>query len=168
MRNDLLTKDIYLGAGNPAFDNRRTSFSTYKSGSLYRTQTQHDSRRTTSPIGSTPASNGSFGIRVARPVSRKVRTRRRIAIALLVTISILAVLLPAREAFGGRSLVTSERRAAASSENTISIVVQPGDTLWSIAKRLEPNKDPRKVVHELSKARDGKPLMAGETIKWVK
>jgi LysM domain len=28
-------------------------------------------------------------------------------------------------------------------------VVQPGDTLWSIAERLEPNADPRPVVAKL-------------------
>lgn len=100
-----------------------------------------------------------------RRVSSKVQARRRIAVALLVFTVLTAVLVPARAAFGGRSLVASERHTAVE-DNVTSIVVQPGDTLWSIAKRLEPKSDPREIVHKLDNARNGAPLQAGETIKW--
>jgi Tfp pilus assembly protein FimV len=45
-------------------------------------------------------------------------------------------------------------------------VVQPGDTLWSIARRLspEPGTDVRPVVDALAAARDGRPLEVGERI----
>jgi nucleoid-associated protein YgaU len=33
-----------------------------------------------------------------------------------------------------------------------SYVVRPGDTLWSIARRLEPGEDPRAVVDEIAEA----------------
>jgi len=168
MRNDLISTDLYLGTESPSFTSRRSNFVAYKSGSLYRSQGQHNTRRTMSP--SRHPSKGSFGSAVVSRsrVSSKVKLRRRIAVALLITVSVLAVLLPAREAFGGRSLVTSERHAAESSENVTSVVVKSGDSLWSIAKRLEPNKDPREVVDQLSKARQGKPLVVGETITWAK
>jgi LysM domain len=41
-------------------------------------------------------------------------------------------------------------------------VVQPGDTLWSIALRLDPAGDPRPVVDELSSELGGAPLQPGE------
>jgi hypothetical protein len=31
-------------------------------------------------------------------------------------------------------------------------VVQPGETLWGIAKQYRPNEDPRKVVYEIQEA----------------
>ncbi len=43
-------------------------------------------------------------------------------------------------------------------------VVQPGDTLWSIARSLEPEGDVRRVVHELASQRKGAALRVGERI----
>jgi len=43
-------------------------------------------------------------------------------------------------------------------------VVQPGDTLWKIARALQPEGDVRPLVYELGKARGGAPLRAGERI----
>ena len=51
------------------------------------------------------------------------------------------------------ALVTSKR-----------IIVQPGDTLWSIARRAQPTGDVRPLVSQLNAHRDGRPLQAGETI----
>jgi hypothetical protein len=45
------------------------------------------------------------------------------------------------------------------------VVVQPGDTLWSIVGSYRPGADPRPLVDELSAARDGAPLVPGETIR---
>ncbi|MGH9178659.1 MAG: LysM peptidoglycan-binding domain-containing protein, partial [Acidimicrobiales bacterium] len=41
-------------------------------------------------------------------------------------------------------------------------VVQPGDTLWSIARSLQPAGDVRPIVGQLDAARGGRPLRAGE------
>jgi hypothetical protein len=43
-------------------------------------------------------------------------------------------------------------------------VVAAGDSLWSIAEELAPGEDPRPMVDALSEARDGAPLIPGETI----
>jgi Tfp pilus assembly protein FimV len=47
-------------------------------------------------------------------------------------------------------------------------VVQPGDTLWSIARHLvqqeEPGTDVRPIVDALAAERQGRPLEVGETI----
>ena len=41
-----------------------------------------------------------------------------------------------------------------------AVVVQPGDSLWSVAHRLAPGSDPRPVVDALAAARHGAPLRA--------
>ena len=43
-------------------------------------------------------------------------------------------------------------------------VVQPGDTLWRIARALQPEGDVRPLVQQLDQARDGAPLRVGERI----
>lgn len=45
------------------------------------------------------------------------------------------------------------------------VVVRPGDTLWSIASRIDPDADPRPLVDAMSEARGGAPLEPGETIR---
>jgi hypothetical protein len=45
-------------------------------------------------------------------------------------------------------------------------VVQPGDSLWSIAERLAPGEDPRPIVDALAEARGGTALVPGETVVW--
>ncbi len=51
-----------------------------------------------------------------------------------------------------------------SSTHPLVITVQPGDTLWSIAQRVEPGKDPRPLVDLLNSATGGKPIDPGQTI----
>jgi Tfp pilus assembly protein FimV len=43
-------------------------------------------------------------------------------------------------------------------------VVQPGDTLWSIAGRLDPDADPRAVVDALRAANGGADLQVGDRL----
>jgi Tfp pilus assembly protein FimV len=49
----------------------------------------------------------------------------------------------------------------------VTVVVEPGDTLWSIAKRLAPGADPRQVVDALVKARGTTALVPGESLTWL-
>jgi len=93
-------------------------------------------------------------------------TPKRILITVLIAASILTVMLPATKAFGRRSLGSSKRPSAETRSKTISIVVHRGDTLWSIAQRLEPKSDPRKVVDQLVQARGSATVYVGETIEW--
>jgi Tfp pilus assembly protein FimV len=44
-------------------------------------------------------------------------------------------------------------------------VVQPGDTLWSIAERIAPDRDPRPVVDALRRANGGPDLQAGDRLR---
>ncbi len=43
-------------------------------------------------------------------------------------------------------------------------VVQPGDTLWGIARAIAPGEDPRGLVHELADAAGGSTLEPGQQI----
>lgn len=48
---------------------------------------------------------------------------------------------------------------------TASVVVQPGETLWDIAKRVAPNEDPRATVstlRDLNSLEAGAALQAGQ------
>ena len=44
-------------------------------------------------------------------------------------------------------------------------VVQPGDTLWAIAHRLQPTGDIRPLVDALSREVHGRPLQVGEQLQ---
>lgn len=96
--------------------------------------------------------------------------RKNVLVALLVATIFLVVLIPATRAFGGLSLGSSKSSDAVKIDKGAvkSIVVQSGDTLWSIAQELEPSKDPRGTVDKLIKARGTTSLEVGETIQWSK
>jgi len=86
--------------------------------------------------------------------------RRRIA-AVGIAVGMLAVAGKAGAALGGPSLAGPPR-----SPSTVTYVVQPGDSLWAVAQRLAPGKDPRPIVDQLAKVRHGADLQPGETIVW--
>jgi hypothetical protein len=78
----------------------------------------------------------------------------------------------------GLGLVLAVARAAAALEGSPpaplarpphvrTIVVQPGDSLWSVARRLEPRSDPRAVVDAIVEARGTAVVTPGETITWL-
>jgi hypothetical protein len=59
-------------------------------------------------------------------------------------------------------------RAGAGYQGMRQIVVQPGQTLWSIAVRAEPSADPRQVIAEIMAANSltGSSVQTGELL-WV-
>ena len=84
---------------------------------------------------------------------------RRRAVAVAVGLVVLVMAGKAGAALGGSPLAVPERRPAVSQS-----VVKPGDSLWSIAARLDPGSDPRPVVDEITAARGGAPLVPGEVV----
>jgi len=103
-----------------------------------------------------------------RPVARRgARSsaatfwRRRLA-AGAVGLAVLVMAGKAGAALGGSPLAAPERGPAVTRH-----VVQPGDSLWSVAERLEPGRDPRPVVDTLTAARGDGPLVPGEVIRWT-
>lgn len=85
---------------------------------------------------------------------------RRRVVAVVVGLAALVMAGKAGAALGGSPLAVPERRPAASQQ----AVVQPGDSLWSIAARLEPGHDQRPAVDALTAARRGAPLVPGEVV----
>jgi hypothetical protein len=49
-------------------------------------------------------------------------------------------------------------------DGDLVIVVQPGDSLWSLAESLAPGQDPRPVVDVLARANGGTTLRAGQSL----
>jgi hypothetical protein len=93
---------------------------------------------------------------------RAVIRRRLTAIALVVglVIVIRPLLLP-----GGDPLVVPGRATpAAAAGGTRVYVVQPGDTLWSIARQVRPQDDPRPVVDQLASQIHGGSLQVGQRL----
>jgi hypothetical protein len=100
-----------------------------------------------------------------RPVARRGHQPsgatywRRRAVAVAVGLAVLVMAGKAGAALGGSPLAAPERRPA-----TSHTVAEPGDSLWSIAARLEPGHDPRPAVDALTAARGGAPLVPGEVV----
>jgi nucleoid-associated protein YgaU len=111
-----------------------------------------------------------------RRLSPATYRRRRLAAAALA-LAVVVVAGKAGVALGGSPpLAVSERRPTISTPVVVhptaakavadrTVVVRSGDTLWSIAERVEPGEDPRPLVDQLSAARNGAPLVPGETIR---
>ena len=84
---------------------------------------------------------------------------------------ISALAVTAKAWVGGSHAGTDAPRAAETtpvatgdSVRPEAYVVKQGDTLWAIARRLEPDGDVRPVVHRLAATRRGAPLRVGERI----
>src|SRR5687768_16437826 len=88
--------------------------------------------------------------------------RRRRAVALLAVATVLTALILSvgglMASFGGGPLTSSERPGAPAAV----YVVQPGDTFWDIARRLQPGEDPRPLVARLVAAHGSPVLVPGE------
>ena len=108
------------------------------------------------------------GPRMRTSARAVVRRRRRVAGALAVVVLVAAALFAA----AALSAVTpSSAGPAASSEPPLvpvvqtSYVVRPGDTLWVIARALQPSGDVRPLVDRLAALRRGTPLRVGERVE---
>jgi hypothetical protein len=103
---------------------------------------------------------GTAPARRGRP-RRAVYWRRRLVIAVLGAGALVGLAGGAGAVLGGPA--TGGSRSPAITR----YVVQPGDTLWKIARRLEPQHDPREVVDLLAGARHTTVVVPGEVIDWA-
>jgi hypothetical protein len=103
------------------------------------------------------------------PVTGLRLTRRgRIVVAALVLVgATVAALLITLLASGGAQ-ATNHGAARGGFEGMHQVVVQPGQTLWSIAAAAEPSADPRTVIQEIMTANTlaGPGISAGQLL-WV-
>jgi hypothetical protein len=112
-----------------------------------------------------PLTRRASGSRQPRPrASRRIPAAvlwRRRAIAALLGLGFVLTAARAGAALGGSPA------SPARLPHVTSVVVQPGDSLWSVAHRLAPHSDPRAVVDALTEARGTAALMPGETLTWL-
>jgi nucleoid-associated protein YgaU len=86
--------------------------------------------------------------------------QRRLLVAVIVVLSI-ALALPL-SGTGGRSHATGS--APAGNGRPVEYTVRPGDTLWTIAERVDPNADPRPLVAQLAAQTGSDTVVPGERI----
>lgn len=92
--------------------------------------------------------------------------RRRRAVAAGLAVAVMLAVYAALGMLGGGPLAASERPTSTPGRSALgaTYVVQPGDTLWSIARRVRPNADPRPLVDRLAVLHGGTTLYVGERI----
>lgn len=95
--------------------------------------------------------------------SRATFRRRRIGV-LVGVVAVVIMAGRAGAALGSASLAAPGR--SPSSAPVTRYVVQPGDSLWSVAGRIAPKEDPRAVVDALVQVRGNGPLQPGEVVRW--
>lgn len=103
-----------------------------------------------------------------RPVSAARASRatfRRRRIGVLVGVVVVVIMAGrAGAALGSASLAAPGRSPSGAA--VTRYVVQPGDSLWSVAGHIAPGEDPRAVVDALVRVRGSGPLQPGEVVRW--
>ena len=107
-----------------------------------------------------------------RPTSAVYRRRRLVALLLLGLFVVTALLVtgPVLRAgvgvLGGRPLTPSEAPTGEGLRQVAAraYVVQPGDTLWSLARRIQPSGDIRPLVDRLASRHGGTALQPGDRV----
>jgi LysM repeat protein len=90
------------------------------------------------------------GARVVRPAGSGVRLTRRGRV-----VTVLAVLVLAGFALVGvAGRVGALHGSPVPASAPTQVVVEPGETLWSIAERVAPKRDPRPVVDQIRRLND--------------
>ncbi|MBV9660152.1 MAG: LysM peptidoglycan-binding domain-containing protein [Acidimicrobiales bacterium] len=96
-----------------------------------------------------------------------VYRRRRFLVAGILLLLIAVALATAQAALagtgGGPPAATGAAASWAPAGATVW-VVRPGDTLWGIARSVDPGKDPRALVDRLAEETHGAALYPGEQI----
>jgi len=94
-----------------------------------------------------------------RRVSAEVRRRRALLAMMGIALALLALPLGG---FGGPSHTTES--ALAANGHPVRYTVEAGDSLWSIAERMDPTGDPRPVVAQLAAELGTYTVVPGEQI----
>jgi LysM domain len=98
-------------------------------------------------------------VRNGRRTSPAVRRRRTLVVVTAILLIGLALPLGGT---GGRSHVAGS--ALVGSQRAVEYTVQPGDSLWSIAVRVDPTGDPRPLVAHLASDTGSFTVEPGERI----
>jgi hypothetical protein len=100
----------------------------------------------------------------AAPPLRLTRRGRVVLVGFLVIVAGLIWLAAA----GGAAATGSGVSPSAYDKHMSPVVVEPGDSLWSIAARAQPNADPRLVIQQITdiNALPSAEIAAGQRL-WV-
>ena len=107
----------------------------------------------------------------ARVALQSTYRRRRLVAALIVTLTLLAITAMTRIAGDNPSPVagelspTSAAAASAAGVAAPTVVVQPGDTLWTIAAEAAPGVDVRITVDQIVALNGSSPIVAGQELE---
>ena len=112
-----------------------------------------------SPTGDSSWSRTGGSRAEAAAVSPEVRRRR--TLLAVIGLLLIALALPL-SGTGGYSHPAGS--ALAETRGPVVYTVQPGDSLWSIAERLEPAADPRPLVAKLAAQTGSETVTPGERI----
>jgi hypothetical protein len=96
------------------------------------------------------------------PTAVTSRRRRLTALlaAALIALAVVAVALRAAAAFGAPPASPLDRRPVPPA----SVVAHPGDTMWSVARRVQPTGDVRPLVDALVRLNGGAALDVGDVV----
>lgn len=122
--------------------------------SRWSTATPESARGTTTAHSSFPSQAG--------PSRMTYHWRRLGAVAVALLALYMAWLIAL--AIGGWLVTTAEASDSLESAPAMEHVVQPGDTLWSVAVSLDTDRDIRAVVADLREANGGVDLRPGQTL----
>jgi hypothetical protein len=98
---------------------------------------------------------------VGRSTTAVVYRRRRLAVLGLALVLVAVLSMALQQLVPGTT--TADPRPVA----RVSVVVEPGDTVWSIATSLAPDDDPRPVVDAIVAANGGSALVPGQRLELV-
>jgi nucleoid-associated protein YgaU len=94
--------------------------------------------------------------------------RRRLVVGALALVVLLLASAGLRSAAGALGIVPasgSERAPASNVSPARTYVVQPGDTVWKIARRLQPQGEVRPLVDRIVKANGGASVQIGDRLE---
>jgi LysM domain len=100
-------------------------------------------------------------------LTRRGRAVLAAVVILVVTAAVTATLFWL-SAGGGAQAATPGAGPGTAHQGLSQVVVQPGQTLWSIASRAEPTADPRSVVQQIIEVNAlGSPMIQAGQLLWV-
>jgi len=135
-----------------------------------------------------PLHSGTVERVVTAPTAATYRRRRAVALVLLVAVAAIGYVVVGSalshvwgevsssvgQSSAAAEVLPANPGAAAPTEAAVAVgaplvhpavyVVRPGDTLWSIAQRLQPDADPRPLVDALAERAGSSALRPGQRI----
>ena len=103
------------------------------------------------------------GAGAGRPAATELTYRRRRAAAAGIVVALVVAVQGLLAVLGGEG-APERLRAPMAPDRFSTHIVQPGDTLWTIARAADPDGDPRPLVDRLVAERGTAVLHVGERI----